>query len=298
MTESGLPLPPPHLAARVGTVDGADPMQFYLEEGARLRSLIGELLPDGWDWEGKRVLDFGCGSARVLRHFAAEAKKGSFSGCDIDRASIEWDQANLSPPLHFFRNDIAPPLELAAGSLDLIYAMSVFTHISDLWSDWLSEMHRLLASGGVLIASFLGEGMWEALVREPYREDDAGMTVLHHADGPDAWVFHSEWWLREHWGRVFDVLDIRRPPRGPDGAAQITHSYIALRRREVEVSRRELERIDPGERREVAGLQTNLRLTRAELAELSARQPGGPGHVRAQLSRVKRLPRKVIRGRA
>ena len=269
-------------------------MEFYLEEGARLRGLIEQLLPDGWDWDGKRVLDFGCGSARVLRHFADEARRGSFSGCDIDSASIEWDQANLSPPLRFFRNEIAPPLKLPGGSLDLIYAMSVFTHITDLWSDWLSEMHRLLAPAGVLIASFLGEGMWEALVREPYREDDAGMTVLHHADGPDAWVFHSEWWLREHWGRAFDVLAVRRPPRGPDGTAQITHSYVVLRWREVEITRRELERIDPGEHRELAALQTNLRLTRAELAELSARLTERPGHVRAQLSRVKRLPSRVI----
>ena len=91
--------------------------------------------------------------------------------------------------------------------------MSVFTHIADAWSDWLVEMHRLLASGGVLIASFLGEGMWEPLVGEPYREDKVGMSVMHHWEGPEAWVFHSEWWLREHWGRAFDVLTVQQPPR-------------------------------------------------------------------------------------
>ncbi len=294
MSASGLPLPPPHLATRVGTVDGTDPMGFYLEEGARLRNVIDQLLPGGWAWDGKRVLDFGCGSARVLRHFAAEAQQGAFSGCDIDRASIEWDQANLSPPMRFFRNDIAPPLPLGAGSLDLVYAMSVFTHITDLWSDWLAEMHRLLAPDGVLIASFLGEGMWEALVREPFHEEDIGMTVLHHAEGPDAWVFHSEWWLREHWGRAFEVLDVRRPPRGADGTAQITHSYIALRTREVEASRRVLEQIDPSEQRELAALQTSLRLTRAELAELSARRPGAGGrvHLRRHLKPLTRLLRR------
>ncbi len=77
----------------------------------------------------------------------------------IDRASIEWDEANLSPPFRFFHNGLAPALSLSGASLDLIWAMSVFTHITDLWSDWLVEMHRLLAPGGILIASFLGEGM-------------------------------------------------------------------------------------------------------------------------------------------
>src|SRR5581483_10452366 len=125
------------------------------------------LLPDDWIWEGKRALDFGCGSARVLRHFAAEAERGEFWGCDIDEASIAWDRANLSPPFRFFQNPLSPPLALEAGSLDLIWAMSVFTHITDLWSEWLLEMHRALAPGGVLIASFLGEGMWQPLVGEP-----------------------------------------------------------------------------------------------------------------------------------
>jgi SAM-dependent methyltransferase len=274
MTEVALPLPPADLATRIGTVDGADPLQFYLEEGARLRRVIDEMLPANWDWSHKRVLDFGCGSGRVLRHFVREADDGTFWGCDIDRASIDWDEGNLSPPFRFFQNGIAPPIPLAAGSLDLIWAMSVFTHIADLWSDWLVEMHRLLAPGGILVASFLGEGMWEPLVGEPYREDEVGIAALHHWEGPDAWVFHSEWWLREHWGRAFDVLTVRRPPRAPNGAPQITHSYIALSRREVGISERDLERIDGREPRELAGLQTSLRLARTELSALAARRSG------------------------
>jgi SAM-dependent methyltransferase len=283
---AALPLPPPELAARVGTVEGERPLDFYLDEGARLRALIDELVPPDWTWEGKRALDFGCGSARVLRHFAPEAGRAELSGCDIDEASIDWDEANLSPPFRFFRNGLAPPLPLPAGSLDLIWAMSVFTHIADAWSEWLVEMHRVLAPGGILVASFLGEGMWQPLVGVPYREDEVGMSVLHHWEGPDAWVFHSEWWLREHWGRAFEVLQVRRPPRGPDGTPQITHSHIALRRREVDISAADLERID-ADPREVAGLQTSLRLAKEELATLAAASQ--PPRERRLLSRLKRL---------
>ncbi len=301
MTEPSLPLPPKTLAARVGSVDGADPMQFYVDEGARLRGVIDELLPVSWAWEGTRALDFGCGSARVLRNFAHEAERGTFWGCDIDPASIEWDVANLTPPFWFFHNGLTPPLSLSAGSLDLIWAMSVFTHITDQWSAWLAEMHRVLADGGVLIASFLGEGIWDALVKEPYREDDIGMVVLHGWEGPDAWVFHSEWWLREHWGRGFDVLGVKRPPRGPDGSPQITHSYIALRKRADAITAADLERIDnAGERRELAGLTTSLRLAHRELAELGARQsaPRGARHVRRALSSVRRWLRRRTRSGA
>ena len=266
-----MPMPPPDLAARVGTVDGADPLRFYREEGERLCGVIEALLPSHESWDGKRALDFGCGSARVLRHFADEAGSAAFWGCDIDRASIEWDRAHLTPPFRFFQNGLTPPLSLPASSLDLIWAMSVFTHIADAWSDWLVEMHRLLASGGVLIASFLGEGMWEPLVGEPYREDKVGMSVMHHWEGPEAWVFHSEWWLREHWGRAFDVLTVQQPPRSRAGLPQITHSYIALRRRGLGVSKADLERINIAEPRELAALQTSLRIAQRELATLGAR---------------------------
>lgn len=272
MTTNTLPYPPTTLAARVGTVDGVDPMKFYIEEGLRLRAVIAELLPASWNWDGKRVLDFGCGSARVLRHYASEAARGQFWGCDIDQASISWAQANLSPPFNFFVNGSTPPLPLPAGSLNLVWAMSVFTHISDSWSAWLLEMHRLLDRDGVLLASFLGDGMWTPLVGEPYDENQVGMSVLRHWTGPEAWVFHSEWWLREHWGRAFDVLRVRRAPRDDTGAPQITHSYIALRRREVDVDRLALEQVNAHECREVAGLQTALRLARKELAALAGQK--------------------------
>ncbi len=281
-------MPPAQLAARVGTVEGVKPLEFYVQEGERLRGVIEDMLPGGWSWRGKRALDFGCGSARVLRHFAPEADTGKFWGCDIDEASIAWDRANLSPPFRFFVSAPEPPLPLSAGSLDLIWAMSVFTHITDGWSAWIAEMHRLLAPGGVLIASFLGEGIWDALVGEPYVESKVGMAVLRHWEGPDAWVFHSEWWLREHWGRALDVLSIRRPPRTADGAPQITHSYIALRKMDGEVSPEELEQISHDEVREIAGLQTTLRLARSDLVALATPQLR-PSFLERAVARLRRI---------
>jgi SAM-dependent methyltransferase len=262
-----VPLPPVELAERVGTASGSDPLDFYLKEGAAVRERIERLLPPDWTFDGRRVLDFGCGSARVLRQFLDEASRAEFWGCDIDGPSIDWVRAHLSPPLRCFRSDLRPPLPLDDGYFDLIWSTSVFTHIGDTWSDWLLEMHRLLVPGGTLIASFLGEGIFDALAGEPYRENEVGMTVLRHWRGPDpgAWVFHSEWWLRAHWGRAFDVLEVARPPRDADGSAQVTHSYIALRKRPGETTKAELERCDPAEPRELAGLQTNLRLLRQEI---------------------------------
>lgn len=285
---SGLPLPPVALAARVGVAADADPMQFYLEEGRRLRTVIEDLLPHGWGWAGKRALDFGCGAGRVLRHFVAEAELGDFSGCDIDGPSIDWAASGLSPPFCFFRNDLTPPLDLEPGSLDLIWAMSVFTHITDAWADWLLELHRLLTPGGRLIASFLGEGIWEALMESSYNEDEIGMAVSRRWEGASAWVFHSEWWLHEHWGRAFDVERVVRPSRSSAGKPEVTHSYIALRKRDVALSADSLERIDPREHRELAGLQTSLQLAYRDVEYLAARQPTPQDRHPAGLRSVRR----------
>ena len=288
--DSGLPLPPAELAARVGVPAGVDPLQFYLDEGRRLRTVIEGLLPDGWRWTDKRVLDFGCGAGRVLRHFATEAAHTQFAGCDIDAPSIDWASAHLSPPFRFLHNNLIPPLALGAESLDLIWAMSVFTHISDTWAEWLVELHRVLAPGGVLVASFLGEGIWDALIGSAYREDEVGMAVSHKWDGPAAWVFHSEWWLREHWGRGFDVQRVLRPPRASGGQPQITHSYIALRKRDVELTADVLKQIDPREHRELAGLQTSLELAYRDLDQVAGDrgQPAPRGVSVAGLRSVRR----------
>ena len=65
------------------------------------------------------VLDFGCGVGRVLRQFAPEAREAEFWGCDLDRPSLDWLEANLSPPFHFFESAEAPGLPQADGSFDL-----------------------------------------------------------------------------------------------------------------------------------------------------------------------------------
>jgi SAM-dependent methyltransferase len=286
---SAPPIPPQDLAARVGPGEGSAVVEAYEREGAAVRARIERCLPSDWSYDGKRVLDFGCGSARVLRHFLYEAEQGEFWGCDIDAPSIAWINANLSPPLHCFQNAPEPPLALEDDYFDLIWATSVFTHIGH-WSSWLLEMHRILAPGGMLIASFLGEGMWEGLVGEPYPEDDVGMAVMRHWEGADLCVFHSEWWLREHWGRAFEVHEVVRPPRDATGESQVTHSYIAMRVRPGHFTRKELERCDPAEQRELAGLQTQVRLLRGEIETLVRERPRRRAATEALRDLVRRSP--------
>jgi SAM-dependent methyltransferase len=262
------PLPPRALAIRAGVPDPADVIASYRAVGRDSRTTILDLLGPSWSFAGKRALDFGCGSGKVMRHFLPEAADCELWGCDIDERSVDWINAELSPPLHAFANAEAPPLDQSSASFDLVWSVSVFTHLTDHWAGWLAELHRILRPGGLAIISFLGGAMYEVWTEEAWDPDRIGMTVLNHGQdwelgGPT--VFHSPWWLLEHWGRAFEIVQMR------EGIAPREHGLVLLRRRSgVEVTPALFERIDPGEPREVEALRWQVRLLQREAGVLRA----------------------------
>jgi SAM-dependent methyltransferase len=274
---------------RVYGVDGgSDPGAAYLELGAQTKRQIVGLLPDDWSFEGKRVLDFGSGAGRTLRHFADEAERAEFWGCDIDGPSIEWMQQNLCPPFHVRQTISVPPLALEHGSFDLIYAISVFTHLTDNSTRWLLELHRTLKPHGLLIATFMGRWTSEWFAKEPWVEDRVGKNVLyHHRDwdsgGPA--VLISEWWLREHWARAFEVMKI-----APEFQ---NYSWAVLRKRDVELDPDAIERPsdDP---REVVALRHNVRqLQREVVAELESNRVRHEWALADQGRRIRELDERI-----
>jgi ubiquinone/menaquinone biosynthesis C-methylase UbiE len=115
-----LPLPPAELARRVGVLDQNDPVGSFDEMGVYLRQTILNLQGVDWFSGGKRVLDFGCGSGKLLRHFVGEAKDCEFIGCDIDEPSINWLREHFSPPLTVFVCGDEPGLLLPDDHVDLV----------------------------------------------------------------------------------------------------------------------------------------------------------------------------------
>ena len=254
------PYPPLKLADRVCSLEGrGDPFTAYEQLGAETRTALVGLLPDQWSFEGKRALDFGCGAGRTLRHFLSEAEAGELWGADIDAASIDWLQEALCPPLHVLRCEVDPPLGLEHGSFDLIWALSVFTHLTDNSIPWLLELHRLLKPKGLLIATYMGRWTSEALAGEPWDEDRVGMNVLRHDQdwslgGPVALM--SDWLVRAHWGRAFEILEVEPLIHG--------QSWALMRKRDIELTTEELERPEDGPR-EFAALRHNLRQVQREI---------------------------------
>lgn len=102
--------------------------------------------------KARAVLDWGCGCGRIARHMPA-LTKAQLIGRDIDAHNIAWARANL--PGDFAGCDLKPPLDLANASVDVVYAMSVLTHLlADTQAAWLQELARVLRPGGIAMLTF------------------------------------------------------------------------------------------------------------------------------------------------
>jgi len=280
-------MPPAHLSSRIGGRD-AD----YKTIGAGHASALRSALPSGWDWTGKRVLDFGCGTGRTMVQFADEAQHAELWGCDIDEPSITWAKENLSPPFNFLANADLPPIDLPDGTFDVAYGFSVFTHLLETWTAWLLEMHRLLRVGGYGVFSFLGEGMFRELTGREWDESRVGMIQLDagrpwSVGGPNA--LHSEWWLRAHWGRLFEVVHV---VPCLDMVNRRSHGVVVVRKDgEGAPTTGELLALEPDERREVASLELNVELLKERSALLWSAEAGATrlenDSLRAELERLR-----------
>jgi SAM-dependent methyltransferase len=213
------PIPPDDILVRIGVDPSLAP-----EERVEQFELIGQgaytdILAAAEELERPvSALDFGCGSGRIMRWFLPHPDI-ALSGCDIHLPTIEWMQSAYPEEVRLYCNNPEPPLPEPAGSYDLVYCGSVFSHLPD-WAPWLLELHRVLKPGGVLVASIHGRGLWPFGVAGsrgvPWDEDRTGLIVERYGDdfetgwGPAVYV--SEWWLREHWGRAFEI--VRFEPAG------------------------------------------------------------------------------------
>jgi SAM-dependent methyltransferase len=247
------------------------PSEFYLRFGRKLQRAIVEFLPEEFSFTGARILDFGCGSGRVLRHFRVQAgETDEFWACDLHAPTVAWMDEHLSPPFRVFRNPQEPPLDFPDGHFDLITCISVYTHLADDWSAWMVEHHRLLKPGGLLVATVLGPQFARHL-GENVNESTVGMLALRLGndldDSSGPLVFHSRWWLEEHWGRAFDIEHLQM--KGFARANEIPQGVVVGRRKDVPVDRERLER--PGRaKRELVALRTERRHLAEEARALRA----------------------------
>ncbi len=194
------PLPPPDLA--YDAYNHAD-WRFYRDSGRdQARVLIEWMAEFAPMREPLHVLEWGCGPGRVLRHLREHERNRELAihGSDYNRASVDWCREHLQE-ITFKTNGAEPPLPFADASMDCIYAISVFTHLSEsMQRAWAMDLLRVLKPHGIVIFTTHSLHFRDYLVQGERETFDHGNVVVRRfvKEGRKAFAaFHPASFVRD-----------------------------------------------------------------------------------------------------
>jgi hypothetical protein len=157
----------------------------------------------------------------------------------------------------------APPLSLPNASVRLTWSRSGFTAMADTWAEWIVEVGRLLTDDGVALVGLADRQRFERLTGKAWDDSRIGLTVLDAMEeSPGAAVFHSEWWLRSHWGRAFGLVELQE--RGGQRQALLSQPVPGI-------TAEDLEQPAEGDERELSAAIANAGYLRSQVDLLAKR---------------------------
>ena len=245
MREKLPPVPPPELQ----NVVSAGGLLGYLDAG-----LAAAIVIRGWLAKhagtlpaGAGVLDFGCGCGRVLRFLEHELAEQSLHGCDVDEKAIDWCEQYLLE-VSVTASTATPPLPYDAASFDLIYSISVFSHLEERnHKDWIAELARVSRPKALLVLTTHGPEALNGIRGNEAACANVGLSVAQAEEAVSAleetgyafirqsgiaqdtdlygMTFITPEYIQDHWTADFEVLEFI--PQG----LQSWQDVVVLRRR-------------------------------------------------------------------
>jgi SAM-dependent methyltransferase len=232
----GLPLPPARL--RVLVEGNGDPERFLRSSATHAALVRDAVARAGVRMESLgALLDFGCGCGRTARQWAA-LRGPEVHGCDYNAKLVDWCRENLGF-MDARVNGLEPPSPYPDDRFDLVYAISVLTHLDEpLAHRWVAEFERIVRPGGLLLVTAHGDAYRDALGKRTGPRYDAGEMVVvgsRRAGMNACAAHHPPVYVRERLLRRFepvsfvaggtvdgfpqDVHLVRRPQQPAPGAA-------------------------------------------------------------------------------
>lgn len=167
-----------------------------------------------------RILDWGCGCGQVLRYFN-KFTNVEVNGADIDGINIEWCKKNLGFA-KFYQVPLTPPTDFATGYFDLIFGISVLTHLRENdQSDWLAELSRISKKGAIVFMSVHGNGgvafrneLFDFKKLISWQEKgflaigvDSAIDAINDKEYYTT-SFQTDWYIKKQWAKYFQILDV------------------------------------------------------------------------------------------
>jgi hypothetical protein len=173
-----------------------------------------------------RLLDFGCGWGRILRYFAKDIPDSQLFGCDSDPEILRLCR-ELAVPGIFGCSDIRPKRLPFFEKFDLVYAFSVFTHLSESTHlECLQVIHDSMHPGGLLIVTIRPRSFIDIRGNELRNASQKEIKRLCHAYDVGEYAFLPHNWapvdgevpygdactplsyIQKNWTRLFKLTGI------------------------------------------------------------------------------------------
>lgn len=222
----GWPLPPPfHYYKTSSKFD----LRLYLESSVLGVAVLEEVLAaNGLKLADFRsILDWGSGCGRMIRLLSRRIG-AKLHGCDYNPRLVRWCSEALTCA-DWKVCGLTPPLPYPDASFDLVYAISVLTHIpSELQVPWLTELRRVLKPGGYALLSVHGASRVAGLPEEARRRFDAGEHVVvgeEYAGTNLCGSYHPAAYARDVLGKVMPLV-----AHMPDAARDSLQDFLLFRK--------------------------------------------------------------------
>ncbi|MEN8125900.1 MAG: class I SAM-dependent methyltransferase [Bacteroidota bacterium] len=160
------------------------------------------------DLKEKRILDWGCGPGRIIRHLPKVIGNScEYYGTDYNKKSIDWCSKYI-PNIHFNNNPLQAKLPYEDNFVDIIYGISIFTHLSKkLHYDWYKELFRVLKPQGIMFLTTQGEN-YKVKLTENELENFNQNDLVVRGNVKEGHRTYSAFHPKEFMNKLFSEVDI------------------------------------------------------------------------------------------
>lgn len=153
--------------------------KWYYEDGSNTAEEVVTLFSKRFNIhsEGIKILDWGCGPGRIVRHLPLFLPDSEIYGTDYNKEYIVWCNENLKG-INFSTNKLDPPTCYNDSFFDAVIGLSIFTHLSEKSHyEWINELHRIIKFGGGLLLTTQGNGYYSKLNEKEKKVFDSGKLI-------------------------------------------------------------------------------------------------------------------------
>lgn len=213
-------LPPDYLIYKSFQIN----YQKYYTESIETAKWLTDHFKKHIDLKEKRILDWGCGPGRIIRHLPnVIGGNCEYFGTDYNEKSIDWCSKNL-PNIQFNKNSLNAQLPYDDNLIDIIYGISIFTHLSEqLHYDWYNELYRVLKPNGILFLTTQGDNFMSKLTDLELSKYNKGELVIRGKvkEGHRTYsAFHPQDFMQKLFRNVEILEHIKTKPENKKGLPQ------------------------------------------------------------------------------